>query len=376
MESERYRERINRCTGLMRDSGLDLLLLTKPSNMRYLTGDGRLCAYAMISSEGLVALGVPTTDLADVREAAVLDDIVGFDDEVGMIHSIANWFAKLGLDHGSVGLENMFLTGAMRNMLTHPHAKPAGIEARDCTSIMTQLRIVKDEGEVDRVRVAGKVADTGMAAAITAARAGATESEIAGAGEYAMRRAGAEDFYRSYVSSGRRTTIAHGLPTTRPVEAGDLVMIDLHPIVDGYGADICRMTCPGHADGEQKAAYDVYLRALQAAVSRVKAGVSVGDLEETMHGVMRDAGHADHIFGPPIHGVGLDFEEAPLPAGHAFFHGEAAPPPLAANTTIAIGNCGLYVGQWGVRVEDTVVVGANGAEMVTRFGYEFDGAQA
>jgi len=53
----------------------------------------------------------------------------------------------------------------------------------------------------------------------------------------------------------------------------------------------------------------------------------------------------------------------------AFFHGEAAPPPLAANTAIAIGNCGLYTGPWGIRVEDTVVVRAVGAEIVTAFRY-------
>lgn len=67
--------------------------------------------------------------------------------------------------------------------------------------------------------------------------------------------------------------------------------------------------------------------------------------------------------------MGLDFEEAPLPAGHAFFHGEAAPSALAANTAIAIGNCGLHAGPWGVRVEDTGIVVAEGAEVVTPFRY-------
>ena len=84
-----------------------------------------------------------------------------------------------------------------------------------------------------------------------------------------------------------------------------------------------------------------------------------------MHGVLREAGHGEHVFGPPIHGVGIEFEEAPLPAGHAFFHGEKAPPPLAANVVLAVGNCGLYTGPWGVRVEDTVIVGAEGPEVLT-----------
>jgi Xaa-Pro aminopeptidase len=83
--------------------------------------------------------------------------------------------------------------------------------------------------------------------------------------------------------------------------------------------------------------------------------------------LLRDAGHGEHIFGPPIHGVGIEFEEAPLPPGHAFFHGEKAPPPLPANVVIAVGNCGLYLGPWGVRVEDTVLVGMDGPTILTDY---------
>jgi len=68
-----------------------------------------------------------------------------------------------------------------------------------------------------------------------------------------------------------------------------------------------------------------------------------------------------------MHGVGIDFEEAPLPAGHAFFHGEKEPPPLPANVVISVGNCGLYLGPWGVRVEDTNVVGTSGPETLTSY---------
>ncbi len=81
--------------------------------------------------------------------------------------------------------------------------------------------------------------------------------------------------------------------------------------------------------------------------------------------MLREEGHGEHIFGPPIHGVGIEFEEAPLPSGHAFFHGEKGPPPLEENVTIAVGNCGLYTGPWGIRVEDTVVVGREGPEVLT-----------
>jgi len=144
-------------------------------------------------------------------------------------------------------------------------------------------------------------------------------------------------------------------------------MIDIHPIVNGYSADICRTVCAGKPTTEQQAAYDLFLKAQQGAIARVKTGVGMTDLDDALHGIVRDGGHGDHLFGPTIHGVGIEFEEAPLPPGHAFFHGERAPPPLETNVVIAVGNCGLYTGPWGVRVEDTVVVNPEGPEDLTNF---------
>ncbi len=362
-----HEERVKRAGRLMGEAGIDVLLLTKAANMFYLTGDGRLCAYAMITRDGGVALGVPQTDVEDVSAVARFDRIVGFENEVGMIHSIAHNFEHFGIRQGVVGLEYTFLTQSMMSMLTHPHAKPEAVTAKDCTHVMSELRIVKDAEEIERIRGAAKVADAGMAAAVKAVRAGITESQVAAEAEYAMRQAGAEQFWRTYVASGPRTNIAHGLASRRRLETGDLVMIDIHPIVNGYSADMCRTVCVGRPTAEQQAAYDLYLKAQQAAIARVKAGVGVVELEQTLHGVLKEAGHGEHIFGPPIHGVGIEFEEAPLPPAHAFFHGEEEAAPVAANVVIAVGNCGLYTGPFGVRVEDTVLVTAEGHAVLTTF---------
>ncbi len=360
-------KRLEKCGRLMQAAGLDVLLLTKPANMFYLTGDGRLCSYAMITQSGQVALGVPVTDVEEVTQLAHFDHIVGFDDEIGMIHSIADHFAEFGIHQGVVGLEYTFLTQSMMGMLTHPHAKPESIQVQDCTPVLSELRLVKEPGEIECIAATARIADAGMAAAVQAVKAGITESQVAAEAEYAMRQAGATGFYRSYVASGPRTNLAHGIPTTRRLQSGDLVMIDLHPIANGYSADMCRTVCVGQPSVEQRSAYNLFLGAQQAAIAKVRAGVRMEELEETMHGMLREAGHGEHVFGPPLHGLGIEFEEAPLPAGHAFFHGEAPPPPLAANIVLAVGNCGLYLGPFGVRVEDTVVVGAQGPEVLTRY---------
>jgi Xaa-Pro aminopeptidase len=232
---------------------------------------------------------------------------------------------------------------------------------------MSELRIIKDGEEVKRIGKAAKVAEKGMITAVKAVKPGVTESQVAAAAENAMRQAGADEFWRTYVSSGPRTNIAHGLPTQRKLKKGDLVMIDIHPIVNGYSADMCRTVCVGNPKPEQQAAYDLFLKAQQATIKKVKAGVGMVELEQTLHEIIKEGGHGGHMFGPPIHGVGIEFEESPLPPGHAFFHGEKEPPPLEANMVIAVGNCGLYTGPWGVRVEDTVWVGSEGPKVLTRY---------
>ncbi len=79
-----------------------------------------------------------------LKSLGYFNSLVGFEDEVGMIHSIAHYFDHFGIKKGTVGLEHTFLTGAMMNMLTHPHAKPKKVAVKDCTSILSELRIVKD----------------------------------------------------------------------------------------------------------------------------------------------------------------------------------------------------------------------------------------
>jgi len=284
-----------------------------------------------------------------------------------MIHSITHNFERFGIKEGGVAFQATYLTQSMTAMLTHPHGKPAGVAVKDCTHILSELRIVNEDEEIECIRRASKVAEKGMEAAIKAVKPVVTESKIEAEAEHAMRQAGGEEFWRTYVSSGPRTNIAHGFPTSRKIKRNDLVMIDIHPVVDGYSADICRTVCVDKPTADQQAAHDLYLKVQQTTIRKVRAGVGRVELEDTLHGIIKEGGHENDIFGPPIHGVGIEFEESPLPPGHAFFHGEKEPPPLEANVVIGVGTCGLYTGPRGVRVEDTGVVGPDGPRILTRF---------
>ena len=362
-----FKERLKRASVLMEEAGLDAILLTKPQNMMYLVGDGRLCAFTIVSKRGATYVGVPKTDLEDVKQFCASEHILGFEDEVGMLHSLMHIWKELGLEKGKVGVENTFLKVSMLEMFKHPHVKPQKLEFADATSIMTDLRIVKSREEIELIRKASKVADVSMDAAIKATKLGVTETEIAAEAEYVMRKNGAEEFHRTYVASGPRSSIAHGLVGHRKVQDGDFVMIDLHPTVNAYHADLCRTICVGKPSEKQRKAFEVYLRAQRAAMEAVSPGTTMTRLENLMHEIFEKEGYEEYFVGPPIHGVGLEFEEPPLPAGHAFFHGEEPKDELKPGMVISIGNCGLYMGEFGVRVEDTVAVKDEGHEELTSY---------
>jgi len=362
-----FKDRVKRASALMAAANLDAVLLTKPQNMMYLVGDGRLCAFTIVSKSGATYYGVPKTDLDDVKQSCSSEHILGFDDEVSMLHALMHIWKELGLEQGKVGVENTFLRVSMAEMFKHPHAKPAKLEFADATSIMTDLRIIKSNEEIELIKKAANVADQAMKAAVKATKPGVTETMIAAEAEYALRKHGAEEFFRTYVASGPRSSIAHGVVSNRKVQSGDLVMIDLHPTVNSYLADICRTICTGEASTKPRKAFEVYLKAQRAAVEAVSPKTTMTNVENIMHALFEKEGYEAYFIGPPIHGVGLEFEEPPLPAGHAFFHGEEPKDELKPGMVISIGNCGLYLGEFGVRIEDTVAVTTKGFEELTKY---------
>jgi Xaa-Pro aminopeptidase len=103
----------------------------------------------------------------------------------------------------------------MPGMFTHPHAKPKDVAVNDCTHIMSEIRLVKDKEEIKLIKGAAASADASMEAAVETLQSGMTESNVAAKAEYAMRESGTEGFWRTYVCSGPKTNIAHGLPTNR-----------------------------------------------------------------------------------------------------------------------------------------------------------------
>jgi Xaa-Pro aminopeptidase len=177
--------------------------------------------------------------------------------------------------------------------------------------------------------------------------------------EFAMRERGASgNSFDPIIASGPNGAKPHHMPSDRVVEHNELVVCDFGCIVDGYCSDMTRTVSIGDPGAEARHLYDVVLASQQAGRARVAADVACADVDRASRDVIADAGWADAFSHSTGHGVGLEIHEAPRVAS-------AASDTLLVNDVVTV-EPGVYLpGIGGVRIEDTVVVGATGAEPLT-----------
>ncbi len=361
-----FEARWGRASVLMRARGIDALFVMKPTNLAYLTGDGRPCALGLLTSSGEFVVAVPECDVPSVQALSHATEIRSFRSEEEMFHGFRDVLAERGLREATIALEKNFFDAALHEVFSEHILGQATVVS--ATPVLSPLRMIKDSVEVELLREAARVADVGMDAAVRAARAGAVETMVAGEAEYAMRKEGAEGWATPvYVASGWRSSMAHGPASSKVIDVGDVVQVHLAPIVAGYSVDLCRTTFVGEVPGEATEALDVYLEAQEAGIASATPGAPLMGIDETMTAMLSARGYADAFLRPVFHGVGMEHEEAPIPGGHAVIHGEEKVDHVEAGMVLAVGNCGIYREQFGVRAEDTVWVSPDGPVQLTQY---------
>lgn len=359
-----FTARWDRAAALMEERGIDAVFVMKPTNLAYLTGDGRPCALGLLTASGEFVVSVPECDVSSVRALSHATEIRGFRSEDEMFHGFRDVLAELGLSRATIGLEKNFFDAALHEVFSaHILGEATVVSA---TPVLSRLRMLKDAGEVALLTEAARVAEVGMDAAVEAATEGAIERLVAGEAEYAMRKAGAEGWATPvYVASGWRSAMAHGPASSKVIEAGDVVQVHLAPIVDGYSVDLCRTLFVGDVPVDARDALDAYLEAQAAGIAAAAPGAPLLGIDAAMAEVLAARGYEDAFLRPVFHGVGMEHEEAPIPGGHAVIHGEDRVDRVEAGMVLAIGNCGIYRTAYGVRAEDTVWVSPSGSQPLT-----------
>lgn len=359
-----FKSRWGKAGKLMEAHGVDALFFMRPANLAYLTGDGRPCALGLLTRRGECVVSVPVSDLRAVRATSAASDVRSFRNEEDMFHGFRDVVRDLGLEDATIALEKNFFDAALFEVFKG-HILPKA-KVVSATPILSRLRMLKEPAEIERIRAAAAVADAGMGAATKALRAGVREVDVAGEAERAMRAQGAEGWASAtYVASGWRSAMAHGTPSTKVLAEGEVVQLHVAPIVNGYTADLCRTVFVGRGSKDASDAYDAYVAAQRAGIDAAVAGAPLMGIDAAMARVLAERGFADRFLRPVFHGVGLEHEEAPIPGGHAVIHGEEKVTVVDVGMVLAIGNCGIYREDFGVRAEDTVWVAEAGPEPLT-----------
>ena len=225
--------------------------------------------------------------------------------------------------------------------------------------IVAGLREVKDADEINLVRTAALVGCDLFDGMLTYLEAGLTETEVAATLEYAARLAGAEGMsFDTIVASGERSALPHGRATRAKLPKQGFVTLDFGVILDGYCSDMTRTVHLGKASRDERDVYDSVLEAQEAAVAAVAPGVTAGEVDEAARSVLRRVKLDKYFSHSTGHGVGLEIHEGPRLAAKQT-------QVLQQGMVITI-EPGVYMpGRFGLRIEDMVLVTANGGEVLT-----------
>ena len=220
---------------------------------------------------------------------------------------------------------------------------------------LTDMRMVKDEGEVAKILQAQAIAEEGFLHIVEYIREGRTEREIALELEFYMRKKGAERMaFDTIVVSGKNSSLPHGIPTERAVRRGDFITMDFGAVVDGYHSDMTRTVAVGEVSEQQRLVYDTVLQAQLAALAVLKEGCRCADGDAAARGVIEAAGYGKCFGHATGHGVGIQVHEAPRLSAAA---GEDC---LRAGQVVTV-EPGIYLeGQFGVRIEDMALITKDG----------------
>ncbi len=329
-------------------SGADAALITSGVNVRYLTG--------LVSSNAalLLPVGGPAVLATDSRYAGTAER------ECPDLDLLLDRFAEsalvgLALDGGlaAIAFED-------REMTVQRHRGVAGLTGAGgarpdlvpLRGAIDELRVVKDQTEVEMLARACAITGDAFCSVLGMLRPGVTEREYAIALERAMIDRGAEAIgFDSIVASGPTGAIPHHVPGDRPLAPGDLVTIDCGARFGGYHADMTRTVAIGEPAAWQRDIYQIVAEAQAAGVAAARPGADVADVDATARDIIEGAGHGGHFSHGLGHGIGLEVHEAPI-------IGYGRTGKLNERVPITI-EPGIYLpGRGGVRIEDTLVVGA------------------
>ena len=333
--------------------GLDAMLVTSGPNRLYAAGFPSSAGLAVITKDGswfftdsryIEAAGKAITG-AEVRESTR---------ENPASKQAAQILEKHGVKR--LGYEEDYMTVGEYESLR----KALPCEMVPATKLVMNLRSVKDQAEIDCLIAAQRIAEKALTETLNFIQVGRTEREIAAYLQYKMLSYGGEKMsFEPIVVSGPNSSMPHGVPSDKPVAAGDFITMDFGCVKYGYCSDMTRTVAVGHVTEEMEKVYHTVLSAQQAGIAAARAGISGRALDAAARQVIEGAGYGEyftHSFG---HSLGLEIHESPNASPS-----ETRPLPVG---TVISAEPGIYLpGRFGVRIEDVLVLEEGGCRDIAQ----------
>ena len=356
-----HKQRLNRLTKEVLAHGVDGIALVPGPNMLYLSG-----MHVFLSERPIVlflpaddepAIIIPTLEASKARAAGIPEErIFDWNDTDGYTGAFQQACAFLELSDFLLAVEALHMRVLELELLRR---YAPGLTTAHAEEILTVLRQVKDKDELAAMEKAVAVAEKAMEQLIPRIKIGQTEKQIAAMLLQEMSEAGSQgNPFGPIVSAGPNGASPHATPTDRPIQEGDLLVIDWGAIVDDYPSDITRTFAVGQIDEELARIAEIVKHANKAAKSVAEPGVSGRDIDRAARKVIEEQGYGQYFIHRTGHGLGLEGHEPPYIA-------ETNTTPLKAGNVFTV-EPGIYLdGRGGVRIEDDVVVTVDGCRSLT-----------
>lgn len=356
MESQEQgltRSRIDRLRFCFSELHADALLVSHPANIRYLCGFSGSAGLLLVEASKATLF----TDSRYTFQAR--EEVTGAQVQIakkGIVKAVGDALRRKRAQP-LVGYSAGHLTVAQKEALQA--AAGGGIRWIKDASVVERMRAVKDRDELKVMREAAELISEVFRRVLPAVKPGTSELEVAGKIEYTMKQLGASGpSFETIVASGARSAWAHAQPTAKILKKSELVVLDHGAILRGYCSDLTRTIYLGRTPQKVRRLYDAVLEAQAAAKNAIRPGVTAGEVDAAARGTLKRYGFAKYFTHSTGHGLGLEIHEMPrLGKGEKFV--------LQEGMVVTV-EPGVYVeGLGGIRIEDDVVVTAQGAVDLT-----------
>lgn len=338
------------------DKEIDAIFISQPENRRYLSGFGGSSGYLLITEQNAVL----ATDFRYIEQAKRQAP----DYEVFQIKGdIADWFLQLtaGANLRMLGLEARHISLSLYQQLSDILDKASSqLKLIPVGGLVESLRAIKEPGEIDLIVKAAAITDAAVEYIEDIIDIGMTEKKIAWEIEKFIREKSGEAIpFDFIVASGLNSALPHAKPSSRAIQSGEPIIIDIGARIGGYSSDLSRTVCLGTPDQTFTTVYNTVLKAQMAAIDGIEEGMTGDEADKKARTVIEKAGYGE-AFGHGLgHGVGLAVHESPR-------LGPNSGDKLTSGMVFTI-EPGIYLTGWGgVRIEDMAMIDGGKVKMMSK----------